>query len=102
MIATVPEISPDEVQAFLSKLAAKGISIPEPQSIGVEAGEDHDGDPVFFLTVTFGRQHKPEDIPWNRISPLIRILNREVFLRGGEQIPVIPEVRRLAERLPQA
>lgn len=101
MIATVPEITADEVRLILRELAAEGKDIPEPKSVKVEAGEDHEGDPAFFLTVTFGKQHKPESIPWMRISPLVHRLTRKVFLSGGGNYVVIPKIRRLAEKLPR-
>ena len=99
MIATIPEISADEVRLILRELAAAGKEIPEPQSVKIEAGEDHEGDPAFFLTVTFGKQHKLESIRWMRISPLVHRLTRKVSLSAGGQYPVISRVRRLAERI---
>jgi hypothetical protein len=101
MNAAVPEIKSDEVRLILEELAAEGKKIPEPQAVTVEAGEDHEGDPAHVLTVTFGKQHKPESIPWSRISPLIHRLTRKVFLSGGGHYVVIPRIRRLAERLPR-
>lgn len=102
MIATVPEISQEEVREILRELAAGGVSIPEPQSVKIEAGEDHDGDPAFFMTVTFAKRHKPEDIPWKRISPLVTALRRRVFAKGGETRFVYSDIRRLGEKLPKA
>lgn len=101
MIATIPEITADEVRLILRELAVEGKAIPEPQSVKVEAGEDHEGDPAFFLTVTFGKEHKPESIRWMRISPLVHRLTRKVSLSAGGQYPVISKVRRLAERMPR-
>jgi hypothetical protein len=101
VIATTPEITAAEVRIVLQELAAEGRMIPEPQDVKVEAGDDHEGDPAYFLTVTFGKEHKPEGIPWIRISPLIHRLSRKVFLAGGGHYVVIPKIRRLAEKLPR-
>lgn len=101
MIATAPEITADEVRHILRELAAEGKDIPEPQSVKVEAGEDHEGDPAFILTITFGKQHKLESIPWLRISPLVHNLSRKVFLSGGGNYVVLPTIRRLAEKMPR-
>lgn len=101
MNATVPEIKPDEVRLILEELAAEGKNIPEPQAVKVEAGEDHEGDPAYFVTVTYGKEHKPESIPWRRISPLVHRLTRKVFLSGGGDYVVISRIRRLAEKLPR-
>jgi hypothetical protein len=102
MNATLPEIETDEVRLILDELAAEGKKIPVPQAVKVEAGEDHEGDPAYFLTITFGKEHKPEKIPWMRISPLVHRLTRKVFLSGGGHYVVIPRVRRLAEKLPKS
>jgi hypothetical protein len=101
VIATIPEISTEEVRFILRDLAAEGKNVPEPQAVKVEAGEDHEGNPAYILTVTYGRQHKPESIPWRRISPLVHRLSRKVFLSGGGDYIVLPTLRRLAEKLPR-
>ena len=54
------------------------------------------------LTVTYGREHKPESIPWMGLSPLVHRLTRKVFLSGGGNDVVIPKIRRLAEKLPRS
>jgi len=100
MITTVPEIDSEVVRQTLHELATQGVSVPEPQSVDVEAGEDHEGDPTYFLTVTFGKHHRPDQIPWLRISPLVRALSRRVFLAGGGHYQVISKVRRLGEKQP--
>ena len=99
MSIPTPEIQVEEVRFILQELAAEGKRIPEPQSVKVEPGEDHDGDPAYFLTVTFGKKHKPEHIPWTRISPLVHRLSRRVFLGAGERYPVISRIRRLSEKI---
>ncbi len=99
MSVEVPKITPDDIRLVLQELAAKGEKIPEPQSVKVEAGEDHEGDSAYFLTVTFGEQHKLGSIRWMRISPLVHRLSRKVFLSAGGQHPVISRVRRLAEKV---
>ncbi len=101
MLATAPQIAPDEVRRILQDLALEKIYVPEPQSVKVEAGEDHSGNPAIFMTVTFSKRHRPEDIPWGRISPLVTALRRRIFVKDGETRPVISEVRRLAEKLPK-
>ena len=102
MTLTSPEIQRSEIQELLNEFREKGIPMPEPKSVIVEGGTDHDGDPVYFMKVTFGKQHSLKDIPWKRISPLIRALERRVILKGGAQVPVISNVCRLAEKLPKA
>lgn len=101
MNATVPEIEADEVRLILQELATEGKKIPEPKAVTVEAGEDHEGDPAYFVTVTYGKEHKPESIPWRRISPLVHRLTRKVFLSGGGDYVVISRIRRLAEKMPK-
>jgi hypothetical protein len=99
MIAAAPQITQEEVRQILRELEAEGISIPEPKSVTVEAGEDHEGDPVYYMTVTFAKKHKVEDIRWMRISPLVMALSNKVFLSGGGNHAVIPTIRRLADKV---
>ena len=102
MLLTTPEIQRAEIRQILSEFRTKDIIMPEPKSVTVEAGEDHDGDPVYYMTVTFAKQHSLKDIPWKRVGPLVRALERRVLLKSGLQIPVISTVSRLAEKLPKA
>ncbi|HRQ88295.1 MAG TPA: hypothetical protein PLA50_05820 [Bacteroidia bacterium] len=97
MIVAEPVVSREDTRRILEALAAKGYSIPEPQAVEVVATEDHDGDPVFIMTVTFPAGARPEDPSWSTISPLVSALRKLVFGRGGENRPVIAEICRLGE-----
>lgn len=97
MLATIPEITSDEVQSLLGKLAAQGNKIPAPKEVDVAAGEDHDGDPAFFLTVVFAKKEDPTKLPLKKLRPFVEELRNRVFVRGGADRPVIAKVVRLGE-----
>ncbi|MCB1236761.1 MAG: hypothetical protein KDM91_16970 [Verrucomicrobiae bacterium] len=84
---------------MVRELARARIEVPEPSRVEVSAGEDFEGDPVFRLVVYFASSVPPETIPWKKISPLIAKLHQLAFERGGFEVPVLTEVRRLGESL---
>ena len=98
MLLTVPEITSEEVRSLLKSLAGQGNEIPSPKEVEVIAGEDHDGDPAFFLTVVFPKKEDPRKLPWKKVSPFVEELRKRVFTRGGADRPVIARVVRLGEQ----
>jgi len=102
MVIDPPTVTQEEVEKIRKGLASKGSIVPEPKSVEVVATDDYDGSPIFVMTIAFPRSEKPENLPWKRINPLVRDLRKLVFAKGGEERPVVAEIRRLGERLPKA
>jgi len=50
--------------------------IPAPKEVNVVSGENHDGDPAFFLTVVFAKKEAPAKFPLKKLRPCIEGVTR--------------------------
>ncbi len=94
MIANPPRITKSDIRECLKEL---GGNVPVPDRVEVVAEEDFEGDPVFRMTAVFPANVAAEDASWRKVNPLLGRLRALVSRKSGHELPVLAEIRRLAD-----